>query len=122
MLTEQATLYRGLLRELRQSVTPRKVNRGIMANFRSIAERIHGGAANPKDAKAQQGIVHAKQDYDNAILFLRSQREHARLLERYNPTFDLTSQDRIQATARRVGLNMPKMYDPTKDAVEEEEK
>lgn len=48
-----------------------------MANFRSIAERIHDGAADPNDAKAQQRITHAKQDYENAILFLRSQREHA---------------------------------------------
>lgn len=58
-------------------VTPRKVNRGIMASFRSIAERIHDSATDPKDAKAQQRMAHAKQDYENAILFLRSQREHA---------------------------------------------
>ena len=29
------------------------------------------------------------------------------LLERYNPLVDLTSEERIEATARRVGLNMP---------------
>jgi ATP synthase assembly factor FMC1 len=29
------------------------------------------------------------------------------LLERYNPLFDLTAEERIEATARRVGLNMP---------------
>ncbi|KAF9482450.1 hypothetical protein BDN70DRAFT_875000 [Pholiota conissans] len=56
--------------------------------------------------------THAKQDYENAILFIKSQREHKRLLERYNPTFDLTAQDRIKATARRVGLDMPVTYKP----------
>jgi len=31
------------------------------------------------------------------------------LLERYNPLIDLTAEERIEATARRVGLNMPEM-------------
>jgi hypothetical protein len=29
------------------------------------------------------------------------------LMDRYNPLVDLTSEERIEATARRVGLNMP---------------
>ena len=29
------------------------------------------------------------------------------LLERYNPLIDLTGEERIEATARRVGLDMP---------------
>ncbi|KIM46246.1 hypothetical protein M413DRAFT_441325 [Hebeloma cylindrosporum] len=97
MFTERATLYRGLLRELRRSVAPpRKVNTTIIAHFRSIAEKIG------KDDNAS-----ARHDFENAILFIRSQREHKRLLERYNPLFDLTAEERIAATARRVGLNMP---------------
>ncbi|KAI0301818.1 hypothetical protein B0F90DRAFT_250534 [Multifurca ochricompacta] len=43
----------------------------------------------------------------NAITFLRSQRIHKTLLDRYNPLVDLTAEERIEATARRVGLNMP---------------
>lgn len=31
------------------------------------------------------------------------------LLERYNPLIDLTAEERIEATARRVGLDMPEM-------------
>jgi hypothetical protein len=34
------------------------------------------------------------------------------LLERYNPLIDLTAEERIEATAKRVGLNMP---ESTKD-------
>lgn len=30
------------------------------------------------------------------------------MIERYNPLVDLTGEERIEATARRVGLNMPK--------------
>jgi ATP synthase assembly factor FMC1 len=33
------------------------------------------------------------------------------LLERYNPLFDLTAKERIEATARRVGFNMPKIHE-----------
>ncbi len=29
------------------------------------------------------------------------------LLDRYNPLVDFTGEERIEATARRVGLNMP---------------
>jgi ATP synthase assembly factor FMC1, mitochondrial len=29
------------------------------------------------------------------------------LLDRYNPLHDLTAEEHIKATARRVGLNMP---------------
>jgi hypothetical protein len=29
------------------------------------------------------------------------------LLDRYNPLVDLTAKERIEATAHRVGLNMP---------------
>lgn len=41
-------------------------------------------------------------------LFLRSKRVHSTLQERYNPMYGMSEKDRIQATARRVGLNVPK--------------
>jgi hypothetical protein len=34
------------------------------------------------------------------------------LLDRYNPLFDLTAEERIHATARRVGLDMPIVHQP----------
>ncbi|WFD36802.1 hypothetical protein MCUN1_003692 [Malassezia cuniculi] len=41
-------------------------------------------------------------------LFLRSKRVHAELQERYNPTIGMTRAEHIRATARRVGLDVPK--------------
>lgn len=32
------------------------------------------------------------------------------LLDRYNPLIDLTAEERIEATARRVGLDMPETF------------
>ncbi|KAF9534866.1 hypothetical protein CPB83DRAFT_843070 [Crepidotus variabilis] len=98
MLSERATIYRVVLRELRQSLAPeRRVNRAIVSQFRSFAERI-----------GSDNNLHVRQDFENAVNFLRAQRQHKALLDRYNPLFDLTAEERIEATARRVGLNMPK--------------
>jgi hypothetical protein len=36
------------------------------------------------------------------------------LLDRYNPLVDLTGEERIEATAHRVGLNMPITFQDNK--------
>ncbi|GLB33743.1 putative complex1_LYR-like protein [Lyophyllum shimeji] len=101
-MTELPHAYRGILRELRKSaVTPRKSNKTLVSNFRSIAAQYQ---------KSGDPVI--LQDMRNALLFLRSQREHKLLLERYNPLVDLTAQERIKATARRVGLDMPSVHKP----------
>lgn len=38
---------------------------------------------------------------------MRSQKMYNVLLERYNPTHAMSQEERVQATARRVGLDMP---------------
>ncbi|TFK75971.1 hypothetical protein BDN72DRAFT_891831 [Pluteus cervinus] len=96
--THYTQAYRGVLRELRKSTSvTRKVNSTVSANIRAIFSK-HQTTNDPSILR----------DIESATLFLKSQREHKALLERYNPLFDLTSQERIAATARRVGLNMPK--------------
>ena len=40
-------------------------------------------------------------------LFLRSKRVHSELQERYNPTIGMTRAEKVRATARRVGLDVP---------------
>lgn len=86
----QTTLYRGLLRELRLSVRnffmstscsqsqpkldaqisiPRKVNRDIITHFRSLVESCRG---EPK----------TKRNLEDAMLFLKSQREHKVVLKK----------------------------------------
>ncbi|KAF8639450.1 hypothetical protein AX16_010305 [Volvariella volvacea WC 439] len=95
MATNTPQTYRLVLRELKKAVSPRKVNQVVVGNFRALLEKSRIDPTALRDAR-------------DATLFLKSQREHKALLERYNPLFDLTSQERIEATARRVGLNMPK--------------
>ncbi|KAL0949768.1 hypothetical protein HGRIS_009807 [Hohenbuehelia grisea] len=92
-------LYRTVLREVKKtSMTPKTPNKDIVASFRTLFERYNG----PKESHAA-----LDRDAQVAAIFLRSQREHKVLLERYNPLIDLSAEDRIKATARRVGLDMP---------------
>ena len=43
----------------------------------------------------------------NVELFLRSKRKHYALMEKYNPLYGMSDKDRIRATARTVGLQVP---------------
>ncbi|KAI9466741.1 hypothetical protein BJY52DRAFT_1110584, partial [Lactarius psammicola] len=77
-----------------QSIEPRSArSRTTALKFRAILE---SSTASNLESTSQ-----------NVVTFLRSQRMHKTLLDRYNPLFDLTAEERIEATAHRVGLNMP---------------
>ncbi|KAH8999386.1 hypothetical protein EDB92DRAFT_958259 [Lactarius akahatsu] len=88
-------VYRAILRELYQaSIEPRSTrSRTTALKFRAILE-----STTPSNFESTS---------QNVITFLLSQRMHKTLLDRYNPLFDLTAEERIEATAHRVGLNMP---------------
>ncbi|KAJ3851642.1 hypothetical protein EV368DRAFT_42670 [Lentinula lateritia] len=103
MLSQHTQVYRGLLRELkRSSLPPHKINPALSSNFRRLAEQ----------ARRSDPVL---EDLRNALIFLASQREHRVLLDRYNPLVDLTAEERIHATARRVGLDMPITHQPEND-------
>ncbi|KAF9226498.1 hypothetical protein BS17DRAFT_748277 [Gyrodon lividus] len=92
-------LYRKVIREVAKasiSSRPRK-NKEISASFRTLFER---------NCQFDESQV-LRHDVENIVTFMRSQRKYKTLLERYNPLVDLTSEEHIEATARRVGLNMP---------------
>ncbi|PCH41388.1 hypothetical protein WOLCODRAFT_143540 [Wolfiporia cocos MD-104 SS10] len=94
-MADRRHLYRALLREsVRASIAPR-------------ATRPHTIAASFRALFAHDAAEHFDHDIQNAVTFMRSQRTHKELLDRYNPLHDLTTEERIRATARRVGLNMP---------------
>ncbi|KAK7470717.1 hypothetical protein VKT23_002139 [Stygiomarasmius scandens] len=104
MLSQHARVYRAALRELKKaSLPPHKINPALSSNFRALAE---------KSSKSNAIL----EDLRSAVAFLGSQREYQGLLERYNPLIDLTVEERIEATARRVGLNMPKTADNGEDS------
>ncbi|KAF5393960.1 hypothetical protein D9757_000083 [Collybiopsis confluens] len=96
MVSQHAQLYRALLRQLKKaSLPPHKINPAISSSFRTLAEQ----------AKQSQVVL---EDLGNALTLIGAQREYKILLDRYNPLVDLTAEERIEKTAHRVGLNMPK--------------
>ncbi|ESK97630.1 ras guanyl-nucleotide exchange factor [Moniliophthora roreri MCA 2997] len=89
--------YRSILRELKKaSVQNGKISRALSFHFRALASQAN------TESKVQE--------LQDCALFLHSQREYNVLLQRYNPLVDYTAEERIEATARRVGLNMPKTH------------
>ncbi|QRV76446.1 Complex 1 protein (LYR family) [Ceratobasidium sp. AG-Ba] len=44
----------------------------------------------------------------NAAAFLKAEREHKVLMDRYNPLHGLSVEEQRKATAHRVGLELPK--------------
>ncbi|KAJ3764133.1 YwlC protein [Lentinula raphanica] len=100
MFSKHSQAYRGLLRELKKSsLPPHKINSALSSSFRRLAE----------EAKHSDVIL---DDLRNATVFMAAQREYKVLLDRYNPLVDLTAEERIHATARRVGLDMPITHEP----------
>ncbi|PBK72656.1 hypothetical protein ARMSODRAFT_1015495 [Armillaria solidipes] len=97
-----ASTYRSILRELRKSApSKRNVVNPLSSNFRSILE-----------GHRQSGNERVLEDVRNAVALMQASRQHQFLLDRYNPLIDLTAEERIHATARRVGLDMPVTHQP----------
>lgn len=59
------------------------------------------------------------QRLNNITLLIRNTRVHGELLARYNPVYGKSEQERIRATANRVGLEVPDLYQDADIQVEE---
>ncbi|KAK1825732.1 hypothetical protein QBC39DRAFT_366171 [Podospora conica] len=94
--TNLRTLYRALLREL----PPRPI---LSSPRAPLYQRLHESFSAPSPpitaAEAEQ-----------SLLYLRSQRMYATLLERYNPGMGMDQDERVRLSARKVGMDLPKEY------------
>ncbi|WVQ96352.1 hypothetical protein IAU59_003457 [Kwoniella sp. CBS 9459] len=99
MSSKQIThLYRSLLREVRlASKQPRATRNPVVTQqIRTLVDSSLSG-----DKTSAEKILIETRD------FMRATRIHAELLERYNPIHGMSEEERIRATARRVGLDTP---------------
>ncbi|CAO1635751.1 unnamed protein product [Sympodiomycopsis kandeliae] len=102
-------LYRSLLKELRANPTnPIKVINTSAFESQPIVQHVKSTFRNTSSIDAQ---IKEMRDLET---YLRSNRVHKQLLLRYNPMHDQTEKERVRATARRVGLDVPKEYVPGK--------
>lgn len=99
------SLYRALLRELpthtiKQSASPLRLS--IRTHFQSLTDL-------PTTASPEYALAR-RQEMEQAVQYLRAQRTYGALLERYNPGADMSEEDRVRLTARRVGMDMPESW------------
>ncbi|WVO13636.1 hypothetical protein L204_101257 [Cryptococcus depauperatus] len=97
-------LYRSVLRELRLSSHTLRATRNpsVQNHIRALIDT----SSNPKTLS--RALLETRD-------FLRANRIHADLLKRYNPVHGMTQQEKVAATARRVGLNAPEMREESID-------
>lgn len=92
------SLYRSLLREL----PPRPV----LSRERSpLHTRLRATFAD--DSSAHPRAAHEVEQF---VAYLRAQRTYTTLLERYNPGMNMDEEERVRLTARRVGMDLPQLY------------
>ncbi|KKA29204.1 hypothetical protein TD95_000950 [Thielaviopsis punctulata] len=101
------SLYRSLLRELPPrpllATPPTPVHRMIRARISAPEAAAGAGASTPP---AQVSAAEAQQ----LVAYLRAQREYVTLIERYNPGMNMSTEERVRLTARKVGMDLPKEF------------
>ncbi|POR38297.1 Uncharacterized protein TPAR_01500 [Tolypocladium paradoxum] len=98
------SLYRSLLRELPA--------RPLLASPRSPLHAHLRASFASDDGGDSSGACRRRAEAEQAVAYLRSQRQYATLVERYNPGMDMDEEERVRLTARRVGMNLPLGYKP----------
>jgi len=104
-------LYRSTLRDIRlqdsvhKYIQHRKTS-SIFNTVRSMFEQARE-SAKPEALDTQQET----RQLAELAAFLKANRLHQILLERYNAGVNMTQAERSRLTARRVGLNMPVEYE-----------
>lgn len=92
-------LYRSLVRELRLASKKSRNTRNTI-----VQQHMRLLVSSQSPEAASRTMLETRD-------FLRASRMHTELLRRYNPLHDMTDEEKIKATARRVGLNTPVEYD-----------
>ncbi|KAI9807019.1 MAG: hypothetical protein M1825_005736 [Sarcosagium campestre] len=96
---QSLSLYRSFLRELpiRPLSAPSPLRQRLRSSF------ADGATTTTASAPQSRRLEEAQQ----MLTYVRAQRSYISLLERYNPGMTMGEEERLEATARRVGMQMP---------------
>jgi predicted protein tyrosine phosphatase len=60
--------------------------------------------------QATKPIERRLEEAEQYVKYLAGQRMYTTLIERYNPGMNMTEEDRVRLTARRVGMDLPEEW------------
>ncbi|KAI4833747.1 hypothetical protein E4T44_09256 [Aureobasidium sp. EXF-8845] len=109
--TTLRSLYRSLLRELppRTSPTPSPLATHLRSTFASTSSTT-ATPATAESATTSKTLLSKVQEAEQLAMYLKAQRTYVTLVERYNPGADMSDEERVRLSARRVGMNLPVDY------------
>jgi ATP synthase assembly factor FMC1 len=112
--TTLRSLYRSLLRELppRTSPTPSPLATHLRTTFASTSSSTATPTPTTEEASAttSKTLLSKVQEAEQLAMYLKAQRTYVTLVERYNPGADMSDEERVRLSARRVGMNLPVDY------------
>ncbi|KAF1801441.1 hypothetical protein V8B55DRAFT_1598922 [Mucor lusitanicus] len=103
-LSRNLSLYRGLLREVHMQYTK-------AANNPTFAQELKAIYRNNQNIQDPSKIEALNSNAENVLTFLTSSRKHKELRALYSAIV-MEQKRKIELSANRVGLNLPKQYDP----------
>lgn len=57
--------------------------------------------------QTQKPTARRIEEAEQFISYIKSQRQYITLVERYNPGVNMTEEEKVRLSARRVGMNLP---------------
>ena len=99
------SLYRRFLRELPASATAASSKSSLLSTPSPVQRRIRSFFAAPLEDGSLTSV--RLQEAEQFAQYVQAQRMYATLVERYNPGMNMTEEDRVRLTARRVGMDLP---------------
>jgi len=112
MTTTQPPHLRSLYRRLLRELPSRKPS--ILANPSPIQTTIRSQFATTSSTSTSASIPVDAAATEQILQYLKAQRTYMTLVERYNPGMNMTEEDRVRMTARRVGMDLPEELRPGK--------
>ncbi|CAO3668455.1 unnamed protein product [Rhizopus microsporus] len=104
-MSKSLSIYRQLLREVNKQYTKGTNNPSFAQELKAIYKG-NQHVTNPSKVTALNNNA------ENVLTYLQSSRKHKELRELYSAIV-LEQKKKIELSAKRVGLNLPKQYDPT---------
>jgi ATP synthase assembly factor FMC1 len=103
------SIYRRFLREMPTRTpsllaNPSPLQKHIRTDITATSSPDSPSLAHQLKTKSAEARVHEAEQY---LQFVQQQRLYSTLVERYNPGMDMTEEERVRLTARRVGMELP---------------